>query len=478
MFSQNDFNSLVGLIWNNWPISIGITGTIFWLMFFVRSTLAHGYRAYAAPYWKPTAVVAVNYREQEDVVRASINSVMSGAKKPDLFVMVFNGKPIGYERGLGNEYTARYGAQMVFIYRDTPGKRPAQVNGIKTILEHNQGLSAERKIEHIVLMDGDALWGETTLVELVKPFIDNRIDAVAAAQEFLNPDQSLWTHITSLLVFWGHHIGQKWQSAKFCSSCLRGRTNAFRTEVLAQEGFLEEFEHWALWGQIPRISGDDGSLTFLTLKYNWLNKQKRGGTFIQMSSLIYTLAEPSFQKFYKMRVRCVGNTTSRYLDAITQPWFWHQNWRFKVEFINSVVVPLGFALCTWAFLANIWQAIQVFYWWGEYTGFLIPLAMFTWFMLGRLIRSFGWAEQKWVRIARWPLMILVFLFPLVIARWHGTFSIFRPQTSWGTRTQTSKAVSFAESARVLRPIAGQQTPFLVHQAHQTSVLAQQEVSIR
>lgn len=437
-------------IWT-WGFYLGPTGLLFWLLYVLRVWHGRTYTVYTEPFQVPFVVVAVNYREPEDNVRASIRSVLSGVVKPEVYVIVFNGQLVGYEHALAEEYRQE---GVHFRFLEKGDKRYAQADGIRYIAQLNE----ERNlgIEVVVLMDGDTLWEEDTSRELLKPFTDNRIDAVASAQVIDNPDESLWTMITALLTHWGHEVGQKWQSVIQSSSCLRGRTNAFRLSALTQPGFLEEFADWYFmdWKYIGhlgrklnyrRISGDDGTLTFLVLKYNWLRQRKLGGTFLQMSSRIHTLAEPGFEKFIKMRVRCMSNTYTRYFDAIFRSWFWAQKWRFKLEFVVSVIIPLSFIICTAVFTISIgrifyYLAIGDFF--SAFAEGLVPtLFYFTWYNLGRFIRAPKWAMSNKQRLKRWPALILVFLFILSFARWWTVFSLLWPQQGWGTRHGSTIAVS-------------------------------------
>lgn len=437
-----------------WGFYMGGTGILFWSLFTLRVIIGQKYIIYTEPYQIPFGVVAVNYREPEDNVRQSIESVLAGVVKPEVYVIVFNGKLVGYEHSLAEEYKQ---AGVHFRFLERGDKRYSQTDGIRYIAQLNQ--EQNLGVEIIALMDGDTLWEETTARELLKPFADPRIDAVAAAQVIDNPDDSLWTMITALLTHWGHEIGQKWQSAVQSSSCLRGRTNAFRLITLMQPGFLDEFADWYFmdWKYVNylgrkfnyrRISGDDGTLTFLVLKYNWLNRQKLGGSFVQMSSKIHTLAEPSFEKFLKMRVRCMTNTYSRYIDAIFRSWFWAQNWRFKIEFLVSVVIPLGFITCTAIFTMSIGRT---FYYLGIgkfssalAVGLIPTCCYFAWYNLGRFIRAPKWVLFNNKRLKRWPGLVLAFLFILSFARWWALFSLLWPQQGWGTRNGNTMAVSRTE----------------------------------
>jgi len=437
-------------IWT-WGFYMGGTGLLFWFLFVLRVLHGRNYKIYTEPHQVPFGVVAVNYREPEENVRASIKSVLSSTTKPEVYVIVFNGELIGYEHGMAKEYSH---SGVHFRYLEKGDKRYSQRYGIQYIAQYNQ--EQNLGIEVVVLMDGDTLWEENTAEELLKPFGDERIDAVAAAQVIDNPDESLWTMITALLTHWGHEVGQKWQSVIRSASCLRGRTNAFRLSTLMQPGFLDEFADWYFmdWKFINylgrrknyrRISGDDGTLTFLVIKYNWLHRRKLGGTFVQMSSKIHTLAEPGYDKFIKMRIRCMTNTYTRYIDAIFRSWFWAQNWRFKIEFVVSVLIPLGFISCTAIFtisIGRIFYYLAIGQYFSAFAEGLVPtLFYYFWYNLGRLIRAPKWASTNSQRLKRWPAMVLVFLYVISFARWWAIFTIFRPQQGWGTRHSNTIAVS-------------------------------------
>lgn len=376
---------------------MGVTGLVFWGLFCLRKVLGIGYKPYKDPYKAKTTVVVPSYKENEQDLRACLDSIL--LNKPDEIICVFNGELVGYEDRISKDYEGI----VKFEYRQEADKRRAMIKGTT---------ASSTNSEIVIFVDSDVVWAENTLSELVKPFKDKRVGGVATHQVISNADASVWTAIGSWLTHLGLTTGVAFQSKKLCASCLRGRTAAYRRKLLMTEGFLEEFDNEIFLGNRCR-SGDDGRLTFLTLKYGY-------GTFVQSSAVVYTTLPEKAAKFMKHRLRCNRNTFRRYFGSITESWFWKQNWRFIVEFVASVIIPLGFITAVYALVKTVIELDIIYF------GIL-----FSWFNIGRLIRSPQWLRARPIRALKMPLMVLAFVGPLLVVRWYALFTL--KEHEWGTR---------------------------------------------
>lgn len=375
---------------------MGIWGLVFWILFSIRKILGIGYKPYKEPYIAPVSVIIPSYNEDKELLQKCLDSIIEN--QPTEIICVFNGKIMPYE----GEFVIKYKGKVKFIRQEMASKRHAMIRGWR---------ATKIKTDIIVFVDSDVIWEKNTLTELLKPFNDNRIGGVASHQIIDNADASLWTSIGSWLTEMGLTTGTAFQAKKLCVSCLRGRTAAYRNKLFTEQ-FIHDFLNEKFLGSECR-SGDDGRLTFLTLKSGY-------GTFLQASSKVHTVLPEKMGKFLKHRLRCNRNTYRRYLNGIWHKWFWKQNWRFQTELIASVIIPLGYIGCTTAVIINILQGDWI------YLGIL-----YLWFIIGRSIRSPKWLEERPSRIGRMPFMVLAFLFPLMLVRWYALFTL--RENRWGTR---------------------------------------------
>ena len=373
---------------NNISLSLGIFGLTFWTLFILRKLLGFQYKPYVKKHKASVAVVIPAYNEDPKIIEQVYQSIKNN--NPEEIIVVFNGDNNGYKQFKHKAYNLR-----------NADKRDAMAYGVKKAGD----------VDLICFVDSDTLWEINTLEELKKPFANKDISGVATHQIIDNDDASVWTSIGSWLTHQGLTTGSAFQSVKNCTSCLRGRTACYRKNIF-DDTFLKEFTNEIFLGMRCR-SGDDGRLTFLTLKRGY-------GTFLQSTAVVHTELKEKMMPYLKFRARCHRNTYRRYFSAITKKWFWKMNWRFKIEFIASVIIPLGFIIAVTHFMLNIIQ-LNIIY----------SILIFCWFMTGRMIRSPYWIKEKPKRILIFPALVMAFLFPLMIVKWYALFTL--KDNNWGTR---------------------------------------------
>lgn len=384
---------------------LGLFGVLFWTIFLVRKSFGMQYKPYKllgleSPKRENVSVVIPAYNEHVLLLEECIFSVVRN--NPGEVLVVFNGEEdalkIEYIKKVFERYT-----EVKFYVLEEADKRKAMLFGVQ---------NSQPDSEIIAFVDSDVRWEISTLTELLKPFTESSIGGVATHQIIDNADASVWTAIGSWLTHQGLTTGSAFQSVAKCASCLRGRTAAYRKRLFSIGTFSEEFVNEYFNGR-RCTSGDDGRLTFLTLKNGY-------GTFVQSTAVVHTTLKEKMIPFLKFRLRCNRNTYRRYLGSIREAWFWKMSWRFKIEFIASFVIPLGFVFAATA-LVLAFATLK-----GIYAVFL-----FAWFCVGRMIRSPQWIAQKPTRVFYFPLMVLAFVFPLLVVRWYALFTLTRNQ--WGTR---------------------------------------------
>lgn len=158
-----------------------------------------------------------------------------------------------------------------FYIRQGAKFSPRQVTAVN--LEKNQGkkhaiyvgtLAARGDI--IVTVDSDSSVKSNTLRELMAPFIDPQVGAVAGAIRVKNPEQSFITSLLDVLLVYGCEFLRAAQSVTNLVLCTPGALSAYRKNALIP--VLEEWLNQTFMG-VPARIGEDRALATLILRSNY-----------------------------------------------------------------------------------------------------------------------------------------------------------------------------------------------------------------
>lgn len=374
---------------------LGVTGILFWFLWVLRTLFGRKYKPYIEEYSETASVIVPSYREDFAVLNLCLTSIEKNNPK-EIFLLIDDADIAQIEK-LRAQHPK---VNVIKPSHNEPDKRNSMAHGVSLAIGNI-----------VVFVDSDVTWEENTLKELLKPFKNKKIGGVCSKQVIDNEDKNLWTTLNSWLLNMALKTGVPFQAINSCVSCLRGRTAAYRRSLFTSD-FMEAFTNEVHFG-VRAKPGDDGRLTFLTLKAGY-------GTFYQSTSVVHTMAPETFKGLLENRLRCNRNTFRRYFGSITQRWFWNQNWRFKVEFVASVIIPLGFIFCTYSFVYAITTQNWIF-----------CILHFAWFNIGRTGRSPRWSFASIRRLLYMPLIVLCFLFPLLVVRWYAFLTM--NNQGWLTR---------------------------------------------
>jgi cellulose synthase/poly-beta-1,6-N-acetylglucosamine synthase-like glycosyltransferase len=91
----------------------------------------------------------------------------------------------------------------------------------------------------IVTMDGDTVFEPTTVGELVKPFADAKVGAVAGNAKVGNRDTMIgrWQHIEYVM---GFNLDRRMYDVLRCMPCIPGAVGAFRRSALRDAGLMSD----------------------------------------------------------------------------------------------------------------------------------------------------------------------------------------------------------------------------------------------
>jgi cellulose synthase/poly-beta-1,6-N-acetylglucosamine synthase-like glycosyltransferase len=118
--------------------------------------------------------------------------------------------------------------------------------GVRVVRQHNAGKPAalnrglaNARFDLIVMMDGDTVFEPSTVRELVQPFGDHRVGAVAGNAKVGNKDSLIgaWQHIEYVM---GFNLDRRMYDMLRCMPTIPGAVGAFRRSALERIGGMSD----------------------------------------------------------------------------------------------------------------------------------------------------------------------------------------------------------------------------------------------
>ncbi|UWE12201.1 bifunctional polysaccharide deacetylase/glycosyltransferase family 2 protein [Actinacidiphila bryophytorum] len=187
----------------------------------VRRTRKPGF-SWGAPVTGPVSVIVPAYNEQECIANTLLS--LAASDHPIEVIVVDDGS---------SDDTAALVEEMdlpmVRLIRQPNSGKPAALN---------TGVAAA-SYDLIVMMDGDTVFEPATVRELVQPFGDARIGAVAGNAKVGNRDTLIgaWQHIEYVM---GFNLDRRMYDVLDCMPTIPGAVGAFRREALHQVGGMSD----------------------------------------------------------------------------------------------------------------------------------------------------------------------------------------------------------------------------------------------
>ncbi|MGW4226144.1 bifunctional polysaccharide deacetylase/glycosyltransferase family 2 protein [Streptomyces bauhiniae] len=187
-----------------------------------RRTRRRGFRWGPEPVTEPATVLVPAYNEAK-CIENTVRSLVGG-EHPVEVVVVDDGSSDGTARIV--EGLALPGVRVV---RQHNAGKPAALN---------RGL-ANASHDLIVMMDGDTVFEPSTVRELVQPFADPRVGAVAGNAKVGNKDTLIgaWQHIEYVM---GFNLDRRMYDVLRCMPTIPGAVGAFRRTALERVGGMSD----------------------------------------------------------------------------------------------------------------------------------------------------------------------------------------------------------------------------------------------
>ncbi|AZQ35126.1 glycosyltransferase [Streptomyces cyaneochromogenes] len=175
-----------------------------------------------APVTEPASVLVPAYNEAK-CIESTVRSLMR-SEYPIEIIVIDDGSSDGTAR-----IVEGLGLPNVRVIRQLNAGKPAALN---------RGL-ANARYDLIVMMDGDTVFEPSTVRELVQPFADPRVGAVAGNAKVGNKDTLIgaWQHIEYVM---GFNLDRRMYDVLQCMPTIPGAVGAFRRSALERVGGMSD----------------------------------------------------------------------------------------------------------------------------------------------------------------------------------------------------------------------------------------------
>ncbi|MFJ8791211.1 glycosyltransferase [Streptomyces sp. NPDC102462] len=211
-------------------VGLAVIGTLvigrFVLMLLLSGAHARRVRrkgfSWGPPVTEPVSVIVPAYNEAK-CIENTVTSLMA-SRHPIEVIVVDDGSTDGTAR-----IVEAMGLPNVRVVRQLNAGKPAALN---------RGL-ANARYDLVVMMDGDTVFEPATVGELVQPFADPRVGAVAGNAKVGNRDSLIgaWQHIEYVM---GFNLDRRTYDILRCMPTIPGAVGAFRRSALERIGGMSD----------------------------------------------------------------------------------------------------------------------------------------------------------------------------------------------------------------------------------------------
>ncbi|WP_328911390.1 bifunctional polysaccharide deacetylase/glycosyltransferase family 2 protein [Streptomyces sp. NBC_00234] len=178
--------------------------------------------SWGPPLARPVSVLVPAYNERE-CIAATVRSLVASDYPVEIIVI-----DDGSTDGTADIVQALRLPNVRVVRQRNAGKPAALNNGI-----------AHARYDIVVMMDGDTVFEPSTVRELVQPFADPRVGAVAGNAKVGNRDSLIgaWQHIEYVM---GFNLDRRMYDLLGCMPTIPGAVGAFRRDALDRVGGMSE----------------------------------------------------------------------------------------------------------------------------------------------------------------------------------------------------------------------------------------------
>ncbi|MEN8650104.1 bifunctional polysaccharide deacetylase/glycosyltransferase family 2 protein [Streptomyces sp. 21So2-11] len=193
------------------------------LLSFLHARKVHRHDfSWGPPVTRPVSVLVPAYNERECIAN-TVRSLMAGEHPIEVVVI-----DDGSSDGTADIVDALDLPDVRVVRQPNSGKPAALNNGL-----------VHARYDIVVMMDGDTVFEPATVRELVQPFGDPRVGAVAGNAKVGNRDSLIgaWQHIEYVM---GFNLDRRMYELLGCMPTIPGAVGAFRADALQRFGGMSE----------------------------------------------------------------------------------------------------------------------------------------------------------------------------------------------------------------------------------------------
>ncbi|OJJ48071.1 hypothetical protein ASPZODRAFT_1507223 [Penicilliopsis zonata CBS 506.65] len=279
-----------------------------------------------------------------------------------------------------------------------------------------------------VFADDDVSWPRTVLPWILAPFeADERFGGVGTCQRLrraFDPSfsQRIWGFLGALYLERRNFDCAATTHIDGGLPCLSGRTVAYRTKIIQEEGFTNAFtnEEW-WWGKYQLNADDDNFITRWMVSHGW-------ETYMQYhpeAEILTTLEDNS--KFLKQCARWSrSNWRSNLTSMFHEKHIWYrQPWSAYAVHLTTLSPPALLGDLLLVILCHKATAT-----WDAESHLLAMQSLYTWMFISKWIKLVG-------HYIRYPVDVLYLPVSILFGYFHGIIKMYAVLTlnvtAWGSR---------------------------------------------
>lgn len=324
---------------------LGAIGIFRWSVWGLKRMLGTRYKPIPSneQYTASVSVVVPVYREEPDIFRMHLDSIVKNSPKEIILVVDCRDEAC---LAIANEMSGKFPIIQVVV-TNTPGKRPA----LRTGFQASTG-------DIIAFVDSDTIWPDNTIPALLAPFKDPLVGGVGCPQKVFN-DDTLARKLFSIQLESRYNQEFRFLGAVGDAfTCLSGRTALYRRAVV--DSVIDAMVHEKFAG-FQCVGGDDKCLTRLMQERGWKSK-------FQTTAFVYTSGARNMSTLVKQETRWLRNTWRSDIQSIQSSWIWRREKPLAFHMIDRFLDPLFAVLSPSYFLVALYvenflgAAILVAWW--------------------------------------------------------------------------------------------------------------------
>ncbi|KAI6374824.1 Type 2 glycosyltransferase [Pyricularia grisea] len=277
-----------------------------------------------------------------------------------------------------------------------------------------------------IMADDDVTWPSTMMPWILAPFEDPKIGGVGTCQRVKRVREGglaprLWNWLGAAYIERRNFEISATHNMDGGTSCMSGRTGAYRSEILRDYEFLEGFMKEEWWGKILKAD-DDNFVSRWLVSHQWK-------TWIQYEEgcELETTLENNTKFLYQCSRWARSNWRSNWTSLVKERYVWKQQWWCTYALHIATFTSLAFVF-DFLILAALWWGAED---WEPVNRTRALYAQLAFLALSKVVKLVG-------LFRRHPADIMFLPVSIMFGYFHGLIKIYAGltlnMTSWGSRT--------------------------------------------